>query len=58
MNERIPFGLFSFSLRWSVPSPTAELPTKSISRILIFGPSLTLNVTFTSLGPPATGVTL
>ena len=25
---------------------------------MIFGPSLTLNVTFTSFGPPATGVTL
>ena len=34
------------------------LPMNSTSRILIFGPSLTLKVTFTSFGPPATGVTV
>jgi hypothetical protein len=58
MNEMMPFGLFSFRRRCSRPSLIASLPTNSMSRILIFGPSLTLNVTFTSLGPPATGVIL
>ena len=58
MNERMPFGLFSFSLRCSLPSPIAELPTNSIARILIFGPSLAVKVTLTSFGPPATGVTV
>ena len=50
--------MFSFIFFCSVPSLIAVLPTKSTSRILIFGPSLTLKVTFTSFGPPATGVIL
>ena len=58
MNEMMPFGLFSFRRRCSLPSLNAVLPTKSTLRILIFGPSLTLKVTFTSFGPPATGVIL
>ena len=54
----MPRGLFSFSLRRSVRSLLATLPTNSTRRILILGPSAMLKVTFTSFGPPATGVTV
>ncbi|OFW15883.1 MAG: hypothetical protein A3H29_11980 [Acidobacteria bacterium RIFCSPLOWO2_02_FULL_67_21] len=53
------FGvLLSFIRRRSVRSLLAELPTNSICRIFSFGPSPTWKVTFTSLGPPATAVTV
>ena len=57
MNEKNPRPLFSFILRWSEPSLIALLPTKSISRILTFGPSVMWKVTWTSFGPPSTAFT-
>ena len=56
--KMLPFGLFSFSFFLSVPSLTAVLPMKSIRLILSFGPSATMKVTLTSLGPPATSVSV
>ena len=51
-------SLFSFMRRLSAPSPIASLPMKSMSLIRTRGPSLMVNVRFTSLGPPAIDVTV
>ena len=45
----MPFGLFSFIFFCERAVADGRLPTKSTSRILIFGPSPTLKVTFTEL---------
>ena len=49
-------ALVSFICLRSLPSLTALLPTKSIFLILYLGPSLIVNVRFTVLVPPVTGV--
>ena len=56
MKPKNPFSLFSFIFLLSEPSLTAWLPTKSTSRILTFGPSVTWNVTCTSFVPALNGL--
>jgi hypothetical protein len=56
MKPRRPRSLFSFILRASARSPTAWLPTKSMSSMRTFGPSSMLKVRWTVFGPPATGL--
>jgi len=51
-------ALVSFICLRSLPSLMSLLPTKSILRILYFGPSVIVNVRLTVLVPPVTGVML
>ncbi len=51
MKDQVPLPLLFFIWRLSAELETALLPVNTTSRILTCGPSSTMNVRFTSLGP-------